>query len=32
MAETETNGQEGGSGYEPRLQAYYRDVVVPKLK
>ena len=28
MAENGTNG----SGYEPRLQAYYRDVVVPKLK
>ena len=28
MAEAETNG----SGYEPRLQAHYRDVVVPRLK
>jgi large subunit ribosomal protein L24 len=27
-AEAETNG----SGYEPRLQAHYRDVVVPRLK
>jgi large subunit ribosomal protein L5 len=31
MAEAATNGQ-NGSGYEPRLAAYYRDVVVPKLK
>ena len=28
MAEAATNG----SGYEPRLQKYYRDTVVPKLK
>jgi len=28
MAEEATNG----SGYEPRLQAYYRDVVAPKLR
>ena len=28
MAKAATNG----SDYEPRLQAYYRDVVVPKLK
>ena len=28
MAENGSNA----SGYEPRLQAYYRDVVVPKLK
>jgi large subunit ribosomal protein L5 len=32
MAEAATNGGGNGSGYEPRLQTYYRDVVVPKLK
>jgi large subunit ribosomal protein L5 len=29
--ETAANGSSNGSTYQPRLQQYYRDVVVPKL-